>query len=137
MKYFKQPSGFQRIAPGEYEFSIVASNVIPYLEQLQIVYRFNKKDDESFRAYHLESYPIDLSETSDFSLLMNYSFCSVYSDFIIEIDTDDLGMTCGYCNVILDIYGEAKIDIKSMDFTATLCGEVDMSEEDRNLYCNK
>lgn len=121
------------VAPGYYDFVIVNANVITCNNQLQVAFRLGKEDDDSYRAYLLQTYPIDLSAESEFIMLMKGAFCSIYPDFIIEADTDNLDMVCGFCNVNHDINGEAKIDIRSIEFTATMCGEVDLSDQERCL----
>lgn len=125
-----------QITPGEYLFSIVHTNVLLLENKLQVAYMLGREDDEDYRVYHLETYPIDLAKTSDFSRLMQKGFTSLYPDFIIEGDTDALNMTCGYCNIHFDDSGEAKIVIESMEFTATMCGEIDLDDEDRDFFCN-
>jgi|BioPla2DNA2_1021312.scaffolds.fasta_scaffold85798_2 hypothetical protein len=121
------------VAPGNYDFVIVSANVITCNNQLQVAFRLGKEDDDSYRAYLLQAYPIDLSAESEFIMLMKGAFCSIYPDFIIEADTDNLDMVCGFCNVNHDINGEAKIDIRSIEFTATMCGEIDLSDLERYL----
>ena len=125
-----------QITPGEYLFSIVHTNVLLLENKLQIAFRLGREDDEDYRVYHLETYPIDLAETSDFSILMKRSFTSIFPDFIVEVDTDALNMTYGYCNIYFDERDEAKIDIESMKFYATMCGEIDIDDEDRGIFCN-
>lgn len=136
MHYLRQPFRLSEIIPGEYDFQIVASNVIVNLQQVQVAYRLSKLDDKSFRVYHLEQYTIDLTEGSDFRNLMDAVFYSIYQDFIVDVDTNGIVDAGGFCNIILDENGNAKIDIKSMQFDVTMCGEVDLSDEDRDIYCN-
>lgn len=121
------------IAPGNYDFVIVSANVLTYHNQLQVAFRLGKQDDDRYRAYLLQVYPIDLSAESEFIRLMKGAFCSLYPDFIIEADTDNLDMVCGDCSVYHDINGEAKIDVGSIYFTATMCGEIDLSDEERSI----
>lgn len=134
MKLLLNPYWKPHIPSGNYEFSIVSANALTWLNQLQVGFRLGKRDDYDFRAYLLQVYPIDLSTDSDFMLLMSGAFRSIYPDFIVEADTICLDMTGGNCNVYHDINGEAKIDIRSIEFTATMCGVVDLSDKDRDIY---
>ena len=137
MKILNKQLRKPQITPGLYEFSIVHTNVLWLENKLQVAYRLGREDDDSYRVYHLETYPIDLAETSDFSRIMKKAFTSIYPDFIVEVDTDEISMTTyGYCNIDFDDSGEAKIDIESMEFFATMCGEIDLDDEDRDIFCN-
>lgn len=135
MKYLRDPYRLPKLTSGKYRFDIVMANELPYSRQLQVAYRLGKEDDSTFRAYHIETYLIDLNEGSDFKTLMNSVFHSIYPDFVIEVNTDEMIDAGGICNIILDDNGKTKIDIKSMDFDATMCGEVDLRDEDRDVYC--
>ncbi len=136
MNYLRQPFRFNELTPGEYDFQIVASNELADLQQVQVAYRLSKLEDKSFRVYHLEQYTIDLAEGSDFRNLMDAIYYSIYQDFIVNVDTDGIVDAGGICNIVLDENGNSKIDIKSMSFDLTMCGEVDLSDEDRDIYCN-
>ena len=79
------------IAPGNYNFIIISANVITSNNQLQVAFRLGKEEDDSYRVYLLQAYPIDLSAESEFIMLMKGAFCSLYPDFI-KADTDSLDM---------------------------------------------
>lgn len=137
MKYLCKPKRCPEIVPGIYNFTIVASNVLHDTNQLQVAYKLGKEDDTGFRAYHLEMYTIDLSEGSEFRNLMGYIYYSIYPDSIVEVDTEGIIDAFGICNIINDDNGQTKIDIETMEFYGTMCGEIDLSQEDRDIYCNQ
>lgn len=126
------PYNLMTVTPGEYDFSIIETAIIEPLNIMQVAYELTDINVEYVRYNHIEEYKISTDENSDFYKIMEASHTSVHPGYIVKAETKDLILTCGKCKVVNDTDGKPKIDIASMDYSATMCGEIGLYDNDND-----